>query len=129
LDGVDLRLNAIAGKVATYRTRDEFEWRGVHSTAKDRCNGANISVRHSQFNTDYTIEVRAFDYGVAVRYLLPDVGKTRVPDEATAFTVPAGSTVWYHDFVGHYEGTHVKKKIEDVKEGEWAAPPLTFLAR
>src|SRR6185436_7162966 len=44
---------------------------------------------------------------------------------ATTFAIPAGSTVWYHEFVGHYEGTHVKKTSEDGKEGEWAAPPLT----
>jgi alpha-glucosidase len=56
---------------------------------------------------------------------MPDVGKTRVPDETTFFVFPEGSTAWFHDFYGHYEGTHVKKALADVKEGEWAAPPLT----
>ena len=41
------------------------------------------------------------------------------------FNLPAGSTVWYHDLDGHYEGVHEKKDIEDVAEGDWAAPPLT----
>jgi alpha-glucosidase len=49
-----------------------------------------------------------------------------VPDEGSAFTIPGGSTVWFHDFEGHYEGIHQKRAIADVKEGEWAAPPLTI---
>jgi alpha-glucosidase len=40
--------------------------------------------------------------------------------------IPSGSTVWFHDFEGHYEGIHTKKEISEVKPGEWAAPPLTF---
>ncbi|HUC41984.1 MAG TPA: glycoside hydrolase family 97 catalytic domain-containing protein, partial [Gemmatimonadales bacterium] len=42
------------------------------------------------------------------------------------FILPAGSTVWYHDLNGHYEGTHTRKDIAEVQAGEWAAPPLTF---
>jgi alpha-glucosidase len=34
-----------------------------------------------------------------------------VPDEATSFTVPSGSTVWSHDLNGHYEAVHDKKAI------------------
>jgi alpha-glucosidase len=41
------------------------------------------------------------------------------------FNFPAGSTVWYHDLDGHYEGVHERKEVEDVSEGDWAAPPLT----
>src|SRR5262249_8404991 len=64
--------------------------------------------------------------GVAFRYLLPGGEKPRVPDEATKFLLPAGSTVWYHDLNGHYEGVHEKKALAEVKADEWAAPPLTI---
>ena len=125
IDGVDLGQNAAVGKVTTYRTNEQDASRGVHEKAINRCNGAKIAVRHSQTKTDYTIEIRVFDDGVAFRYLLPDVGRSRVPEEASTFAFPAGSTAWFHDFYGHYEGVHVKKAIDDVKDGEWAAPPLT----
>ncbi len=46
--------------------------------------------------------------------------------EATTFKIPAGSTAWFHDFEGHYEGVHRRKEISAAKEGEWAAPPLTI---
>jgi alpha-glucosidase len=75
--------------------------------------------------TNYTLDVRAYNDGIAFRYIVQGNG-SRVPDEGTTFTIPAASTVWFHDFEGHYEGIHQKKEIAAVKEGEWAAPPLTI---
>lgn len=126
VDGLDLGRDAEVGRVETYRLKETYPWRGVHSEAVNHCNGAKIAVRHKESRTDYTIEVRAFNDGVAFRYIVPDNGKPRVPDEATAFVIPAGSTVWFHDFEGHYEGIHAKKEIAEVKDGEWAAPPMTI---
>src|SRR5262249_40378524 len=60
------------------------------------------------------------------RHVIPSVGRSRVPDEASAFAIPAGSSVWFHDFEGHYEGIHARKDISQVQSGEWAAPPLTI---
>src|SRR4029453_13100110 len=63
---------------------------------------------------------------IAFRFIVPGPeGKSRVPDEATTFRLPAGSTVWYHDFEGHYEGAHARKNLQEVTPLEWAAPPLT----
>src|SRR5436190_9595600 len=73
----------------------------------------------------YTIDARVFDDGVAFRFVVPGEG-TRTADDSSAFRLPAGSTVWFHDFEGHYEGVHKRKSIADVKDGEWAAPPLTI---
>jgi len=102
LDGVDLGRNAKLKKTATSRGGATFEF--------DR----------------FTVEVRVFDAGVAFRYVVPGAAASRVPDEATTFRLPAGSTVWFHDFSGHYEGIHKKYPIGEVKAGEWAAPPVTF---
>ena len=126
LDGVDLGQGAEVGHVETYRVREKYPWRGVHSEAINQCNGAKISLKHAKSNTSYTVDVRAFNDGIAFRYVVPGDAAERIPDEATAFVVPPGSTVWYHDFEGHYEGIHTRKDIADVKNGEWAAPPLTI---
>ena len=66
---------------------------------------SRIALRHAASATAYVVDVRVFDDGVGFRYVVPGVG-SRVPDEATAFVLPAGSTVWYHDLRGHYEGHH-----------------------
>jgi len=119
VDGVDLAQEITAGKVAVYHGNDRFPTRGVHAEAADRFRGARIALPNC------SLDVRAFDDGIAFRWVVPGAG-SRVPDEATAFVLPEGSTVWYHDLNGHYEGTHTKKAISEVAAGDWAAPPLTF---
>ena len=126
IDEVDLSQNVEIGRLEGYRTNERYASRGVHSEAIDHCNGARVSLRHPASNTNYTLEVRAYNNGIAFRHIIPGDNKLRIPDEATVFTIPVGSSVWFHDFEGHYEGIHTKKEIAEVKPGEWAAPPLTF---
>ena len=126
IDDVDLGQDAEAGKVETYRIDEQYQSRGVHSRAFNHCNGARIRMKHSGSAMNYTIEVRAFNDGIAFRHIVPGDDKLRTPDEASAFVIPAGSTLWFHDFEGHYEGVHAKKEIAEVKPGEWAAVPVTF---
>lgn len=126
IDNVNLGQGVAIGKVESYRIKEKYPWRGVHSEAVNRGNGAKISVNHAESKTSYTLEVRAYDDGIGFRFIVPDDGQPRVPDEATAFVIPAGSFVWYHDFEGHYEGIHARKEISQVQAGEWAAPPLTI---
>jgi len=126
VDGMDIAAGADVGNADRYSASEKYTWRGVHSEAVNRYQGARIAVKHRETGTAYTLDVRAFDDGVAFRYVVPGEGKTRVPDETTAFVIPEGSTVWYHDLEGHYETVHTKKDVADVTAGEWAAPPLTF---
>ena len=126
VDGVNLGDNVTAGAVDRGRHDERYRTRGGHSLATNRYNSTTVALTHEPSGTRYTLEVRAFDDGVAFRYVVPEAGGAgRVPDEATGFSVPPGSTVWYHDLDGHYEGTYDRKEIEDVAEGDWAAPPLT----
>ncbi|MFB3829459.1 MAG: glycoside hydrolase family 97 catalytic domain-containing protein [Bryobacteraceae bacterium] len=125
VDGVNLAAGAYAGKAQRYKTNGTYAWHGVHSMAVDRSNGVKIPVKHG--SAAYTLEARAYDDGIAFRFIVPGApGQSRVPDEVTSFRLPAGSTVWYHDFEGHYEAVHVRKAIGEVPAGQWAAPPVTF---
>jgi alpha-glucosidase len=125
VDGDELCRDANVSKLERYRIRESYPTRGVHSTALNNCNGAQIALRHQTSQTNYLLDIRSFNDGVAFRFIIQGEGK-RVPDEATTFKMPAGSTLWFHDFEGHYEGIHKKRSIADVKAGEWAAPPLTI---
>lgn len=128
VDGVDLGQGVGLGSVERYRTDDTYAWRGVHSSAVDRSRGARVAVRHVASGAAYTVDVRAFDDGIAFRFVVPGAaGQRRVPDAATGFVLPAGSTVWYHGLnAGHYEDLYARKTVDDVRSGEWAAPPVTF---
>jgi alpha-glucosidase len=128
VDGVDLGDGVALGSAERYRTDQTYPWRGVHSSAVDRSRGARVAVRHVASGTAYTVDVRAFDDGIAFRFVVPGTaGQRRVPDAATGFLLPAGSTVWYHGLnAGHYEDLYARKTIDEVRSGEWAAPPVTF---
>jgi alpha-glucosidase len=126
VDGANLGQDVAIKHSDHYRVDEIYPTRGVHAQAVNRANGAKISLTHQASKTSFTIEVRAYNDGVAFRWLVPGDKLTRTPDEATAFTLPEGSTVWYHDFHGHYEGVHTRKNIAEVAAGDWAAVPLTF---
>lgn len=111
--------------IKRYQINEQYPWLGVHATAVNHCNGIKIPFQHQQ--TTDTLDVRVFNDGVAFRMILPAAsGVSRIPDEATVFNLPAGSTLWYHDLEIHYEGVHVKKEIGQVQTGEWVAPPATY---
>src|SRR5206468_3397691 len=101
IDGVNLGRGVTIARGDRYRTDEKYAWRGVHSTAIDRSNGARIAVTHAASRTTYQVDVRVFDDAVAFRCVVPGTGR-RIPDAAIAFAPPPGSTVWSHDLVGHY---------------------------
>src|SRR6266851_5180955 len=80
LDGIDLCRDSTISKIERYRVHGEYLTRGVHSSAVDSCVGARISIRHPASKTDYGMEVRVFNDGVAFRFVVPGERK-RVPDE------------------------------------------------
>ena len=136
VDGVNLAEGVDLGKTDPYKVDETYAWNGVHSTAVDHCNGVKIAVTHRRSRTAYTLEVRAYNDGIAFRHVVPGEG-TRVPDEATVFRVPAGSSVWYTDMESGYEGRYLEGRvvnpvylgirISDVLPGGYLAPPVTFM--
>ena len=125
IDGADITQLAKIDKIERYRIHEEYATRSVHSVVANNCNGARVSIVHQPSGTRYVLEIRVFNDGAGFRFVIPGAG-SRVPDEATNFTLLRQSIVWFHDFEGHYEGIHKKKRINEVADGEWAAPPLTI---
>lgn len=127
VDGYDLSSGVVLGKVERYEINEEYPWRGKHNKALDHCNGARIELQHDLSFTNYVLEIRAYNDGVAFRHIIPgDENASRVPDEYTTFVLPAGSTVWSHDLGGHYEAAYKKQDISEIEAGQWAGPPVTF---
>lgn len=122
VDGADLAAGAKPGRATSRRIREQFAWHGSHATAIADCNESSVPVSG---RIPYTVEIRACNDGAAFRTIVPGTG-SRVPDEATVFRPPAGSTVWHHDLEGHYEALHRRSLIGEIPAGEWLAPPVTF---
>jgi alpha-glucosidase len=127
LDGYDLSAGVVLDGEQRSQGRETYPWYGAKSTATSEYNEAKLSFTNDLTSTKFTLEIRAFDDGVAFRHVIPgDASASRVPDEYTGFNVPAGSTAWFGGVAdGHYETPYKKQLISDVALGEWAGPPLT----
>lgn len=127
VDGYDLASGVIFSNATSATVNETFPWHGAHSTATNHCHTASLSLAHDLSFTAYTLEIRAFNDGVAYRFVVPGAeNASRVPDEYSNFVLPTGTTVWFHDLDGHYEAPYEKQDISAVKAGQWAGPPLTF---
>lgn len=128
LDGYDLSCGVVSNSLERYEIKETYPWYGAHSTATNRCNGAKLKLVHDLSSRPYTLEIRAFDDGIAYRHVIPgEPTASRVPEERSIFILPAGSRVWYGGMAdGHYEANYLAKDVADVRPGEWAGPPLTF---
>jgi len=103
-----------------------YPWLGLNSTATNKYNGARFALRTKK-GTAYTLEIRVFNDAIAFQFEVPGIRYAlRTPDEATVFKIPQGSTAWYHDLYMHYEGVHVKKVVDTIPAGQWAAPVVTI---
>ncbi|OAI51657.1 hypothetical protein AYO47_06950 [Planctomyces sp. SCGC AG-212-M04] len=125
LDGNDLTAGVILQGTERSEIDEKYPWHGAKSTAINRCKVATIRLTNDLAMQDFSLEVRAFDDGVAYRVVVPGDGR-RVPDERSAFVLPGGTRVWFHDMDGHYEASYKSKLAEDVGAGEWAGVPMTF---
>jgi alpha-glucosidase len=155
VDGKNLGDGVEIGRAEAYDVDETYPWYGAHETAVSRCRGSRVTIlkergargsspsargqderatavaptrvaREGGQAGAWTVDIRACDDGAAFRYIVPGGARdSRTPDEATTFRWPVGSTVWSHDFEGHYEGVHVRRDVDSVSAGDWVAPPLT----
>lgn len=124
VNGKLLGENSSTGKVEKYKVNEKYAYRGVHSTAVNKCNGAKISIASTP--SPFVVDVRVFNDGVAFRYVINNTGDAVIEKDTTAFVIPPGSIVWSQNNVKYYEGRYGKKNIEAFKQGELAGPPVTI---
>ncbi|MGD0410615.1 MAG: glycoside hydrolase family 97 catalytic domain-containing protein [Verrucomicrobiota bacterium] len=126
VDKVDLAAGAVIGAAETYKVNETYPWWGAHSTATNSCNGAKVAMTHPKSSTSYTLEIRAYNDGVAFRHLVPGTG-ARVPDEVTEFHVPASSVIAPQNVVSGYEGVYPWRTTKNTIESMVAhSAPVIF---
>jgi alpha-glucosidase len=94
MDGYDLSSEVTFDRLESYRIDETYPWHGAHRVAVNQCNGVTVSLTHDLSQVPYILEIRAFDDGVAYRHVMPsDDDAVHVPNEYSAFIIPAGATV------------------------------------
>lgn len=126
IDSAVIGNNNFLGEITRYAANETYPHRGVHAIAVNHYQGARITILDKDKLPSWILDVRVFNDGVAFRYIVDKKGTSRVETELTQFIIPAGSTVWSQSNIKYYESSYAKSKIEDIKEGSVAGPPVTI---
>ena len=135
LDGCDLGREVTVGTPIFGQIDETYPTRGWHSIAHNHCTTCHIPFIHDPTGTAWTLELRAFDDGLAYRYVVPGSGSRRVNGEASSWTIPAGSKVWIaernNDWkLKSYAGWWTRADLDTLptisSEGPVQAPPLVI---
>jgi alpha-glucosidase len=70
------------------------------------------------------VVVRVSAEGAAYRYVLPATGTVRVQREASAFSVPTGSSAWLNDLASDYQGAWTSTTAGGAAARDYAYPAL-----
>ncbi len=124
IDSVSLGQGVSLSQPERWNVDESYAWRGVHSKARNQFNGVKIPVTHKESGTQYTLEIRVFNDGAGLRYLVPGEGKRQVSGEDTAFRLPEGSYLWYQTNTKNYEGIHERSALDEAKLDTLMGPPV-----
>ena len=102
---------------------EEYPIFGNHAVAEDKAVEAWVSLEAS--GVRYGLVVRAYNDGVAVRYVLPD-GAKHIGGERTTWTLPQGvkKVAWAEYDPGYERYAHVSL-MDGVADKEYVAGPIT----
>lgn len=127
VDGQDLGRSVTLGSPRKRTIDEQYPIRGNHAVAVNRCNEAVIPVK-SAGGLNYELEVRAYDDGTAVRtrVALDEDTLYAVAGEATSWSLPSDSLVWWSDYDNSYEKPYQSGTYESIPANTPLAPPITF---
>lgn len=130
VDGSSLGTNALMtlSGVTTTLYNETYAHYGVHAVNTNVGYEWTIPVTNTSAGRAYELKFRVYDEGVAYRYRVPApsaVATQQVFGEASSWTLPSDSYVWYHTQVGSYEGVHQHVRIDNITAGLDIAPPIT----
>jgi alpha-glucosidase len=121
VDGADLGAGAVLGKFRLRSMDETFAWRGNKTAARNRCLATEVAVRTpvpGRGEVAWTLELRAFDDGVAFRYRVPGRGRRQVAGESTAWRLPADATVWFQTSTSSYEEPYRSARADALPQEE-----------
>ena len=125
VDSVDIGDNILMRSTPkTSKISEDYAIIGNHTIAHNRANEAEISL--SSAGKKFSLIVRVYNDGVAVRYTIPANTK-HIDAERTAWTLPDHvNKIAWADYSQSYEGVNYVTPVEKVPEGKTIMAPVTF---
>ena len=96
---------------------------GSHSMAHNTYRAYTLDVREAA-GSDYQIEFRLYDTGIAFRYLTSS-DETCVVNDQTTFRLPAGADCWMQTNAKYYEDGYAHYESDNLLKDKVAGPPVT----
>jgi alpha-glucosidase len=125
VDGVDLGEGAkITGRAVVREIDEAYSIFGNHSQARNRAKEAVIPMKTS--GKRFSLIVRAYDDGAAVRYILPE-GARHIESDSTGWQLPekTGRVVW-SEYDPAYEGLSHATALAGIPQDRPVMAPITF---
>jgi alpha-glucosidase len=124
IDGQNLGQNVSFGKPTTRSVKETYAVYGVHPTALNQYQETILPATTG--SVKWTLEVRAYNDGVAYRYRVPGSGSRQISGEASTWTLPQGSTLWYQSNKNKdYEAPYQSTVANPLTSGMTLAAPAT----
>ena len=125
VDGIDLGRKAKLNGLEEYKGDSRYAWIGNTKSLRDHFNGWKIGLKSEGFPEIWFLELRAYDDGIAWRYIIPGKGKRKVAGEATSFVLPEGSSYWSNHNTGNYEANYLQFKTDRKSPVRQITMPVT----
>ena len=129
IDGNDLGENVSITSTTADTFHETYPTRGVHAIAVNHYNQLNIELKNSNAARPWTLQARAYDDGLAYRYLVPGRPdrERKILGETSAWRLPDASTAWLQPYVVYYEKVYAKHALDALRPNTAICPPVTVL--
>ncbi|MCK9413690.1 MAG: glycoside hydrolase family 97 catalytic domain-containing protein [Prolixibacteraceae bacterium] len=125
MDGNNTGVNVILAGPATKKTIDEkYSLFGNHTQAINNCK--EVSIPLNSKGIVYRLLIRAYDDGVAIRYIIQANKKMKIEGDNTAFPIPSSAQCYWAYNLGGGEGLHNISSFAEMPDNKTFMAPLTI---
>lgn len=125
VDGIDIGQNVLlTGNPKVTVTREKYSLMGNHSQAINAYRQIIIPLESA--GRSFQLQVRAFDNGVAVRYVINSDKSIKIDKDNTSFGLPEAAQCYWALYSNDNENLHNNTLISDLPENKPLIAPLTM---
>jgi len=127
VNSVNLGVGATITGSCNYTTNETFVSRsGIHKLATNWYSGQVVAMLHPASATRYNLDLRVYNNGVAFRFELDGNASKTIMADASGFTIPSGSMVYYQSATSTYETYYRGTNISLLPANVTMGPPVTI---
>ena len=125
IEGDDIGQNvSIKGNTNITMVREKYPLMGNHAQAINTCKEVSIPIKSNKFS--YRLHVRAYDDGVAIRYVINSSSPVKIEKDNTSFGLPDTAQCYWALYSNDNENLHNNTTLKDLPENKPLLAPLTM---